>query len=298
MEEALRAALLAVLALQEPSAGSKEAALWDGLRARLERVERGLDGVMAVSVRDLSNGRTIEVRPQEPFATASCIKPAVLLELYHAAAAGRVDLQEAVPPPSPRVGGGGVLELLGDRARLTRRDLAVLMMSYSDNDAANALIDTLGLDAVNRRLRALGLPSTQLRRRLMDGAAARQGQENVSTAREMRGLMEALRAAAGLPPALAADMKEVAALPKRSEFEVAEPAGTTVLAKTGLLEGVRCWAAVVELPGRPYSAAVMTGHLGRDADGEAALREVAAALYSTFQRLARDSEYGRSNMRD
>lgn len=294
--EALKAALLALAALQEPAA-AKETVLWDGLRGRLERVERGLDGVLALSVHDFATGRTIEIRPGEPFASASCIKPAILLELYHEAAAGRVDLAETVAPPSPRAGGGGVLELLGDRTRLTWRDLAVLMMAYSDNDAANALADHLGHEAVNRRLQALGLPGTRLRRRLMDGAAAKRGEENVSTARELRMLMEAVRNGATLPPPLADDLRAVAATPKRSEFEVAGPQDVRVLSKTGLLEGVRCWTAVVELPGRPYAASVMTGHLRSDAEGEAALREIAAALFSTFERLARDSEYGRARMR-
>jgi beta-lactamase class A len=296
MEEALRATLLALAVMQQP-ATAKETALWDGLRGRLERVEHGLDGVLALSVHDLASGRTIEIRPTEPFASASCIKPAILLELYHAAAAGRVDLDETMGPPSPRAGGGGVIELLGDHARFTWRDLAVLMMSYSDNDAANALMGRVGREAVNVRLQRLGLPGTRLQRRMMDGEAARRGEENVSTARELRLLMEAVRAAAALPAPLADDMRAVAAAPKRSEFEVAAPAGVRVLSKTGLLEGVRCWTAVVELPGRPYAAAVMTGHLKSEAEGEAALREIAAALFSTFERLARGSEYGRALVR-
>jgi beta-lactamase class A len=296
MEEALRAVVLSLVVMQDPRA-AKDAALWDGLRARIERVERGLDGVLAVSVHDLASGRTIDIRAQEPFAAASCIKPALLLELYHAGAAGAVDLAEPVPPPAPRAGGGGVLELLGDRSRFTWRDLAVLMMSYSDNDATNALLERVGMDAVNRRLGTLGLTQTRLRRRMMDGAAARRGDENVSSAADLRRLLEAVRGAAGLPAPLAADLRAVAAVPKRSAFEVAAPEGMPVLSKSGYLEGVRCWAAVVELPGRPYSAAVMAGHLRSDAEGEAALREIAAALFSTFERLARDSEYGRAGMR-
>jgi beta-lactamase class A len=288
---------LLALALAGAAPPAKEAVLWDKLRARLEQVDQQLDAVLAVSVEDLATGRTIEMRSGEPFATASCIKPAVLLELYHAAAAGRVDLQQAVPVPSPRVGGGGPLELVGEQARLTWRDLSVLMMSYSDNDAANALIDRLGMDAIGARVQGLGLPATRLRRRMMDGAAARAGRENVSTAADLRALMKAVRAADGLPPALADDMRAVAAAPKRSEFEVDLPGGPRALSKTGILEGLRCWTAVVELPGRPFAVAVMAGHLRDDAAGEAAVRAIAIDVLATFQRLAMDSEYGRARMR-
>lgn len=51
--------------------------------------------------------------------------------------------------------------------------------------------------------------------------------------------------------------------------------------------------ALVDLPGRPYGAAIMTTYLRRDADGDAAVREVSAALFSTFDRLARSSGLGR-----
>ena len=37
----------------------------------------------------------------------------------------------------------------------------------------------------------------------------------------------------------------------------------------------------------------MTAYLRRDADGEAAIREISAALYETFDRLARSSDLGR-----
>ena len=51
--------------------------------------------------------------------------------------------------------------------------------------------------------------------------------------------------------------------------------------------------AVVDLPGRPYAVSIMTTYLRRDADGEAAIREISAALYEAFDRLARSSDLGR-----
>jgi beta-lactamase class A len=288
--------LTAIFSLALLQAPAPPPPLWEKLRGRLQQADERLDGVLAVSIEDLATGRTIEIRAGEPFATASCIKPAVLLELYHSAAARGVDLQQAVPAPSPPVG-GGPLELLGPGARFTWHDLAVLMMSYSDNDAANALIERLGMEAVNARLQKLGLRSTRLRRRMMDAAAARGGSENVSTAAELRALMKAVRAAEGLPPTLADDMRAVAAVSKRSEFEVPLAGDPRAIAKSGFLDGLRCWTAVVELPHRPFAAAIVVGHLRDDAEGEAAVRAMAADILATFQRLAHDSEYGRARMR-
>jgi beta-lactamase class A len=293
------AVLLAVLGVPGASAPAaelpaKEAELWAKLRTRLEAVDRGLDGVLGLSVRDIKTGAVLEIRPDETFPTASAIKPAVLLELYHQAEAGRIDLLATTTPPAKRVGGGGVLELLGDRVSLTWRDLAVLMMAFSDNEATNVLIDKVSLEAVNRRLDGLALANARLRRRMMDLAAARRGNENVSTPRELRRLMEAVFEGGGLSAARAADLKAVAAVRKwEAPFRVPLPDGLRVFDKAGELEGVRCVTAVVDLPARPYSVAVMTSYLRRDDDGSQAIRAISAALYETFDRLARSSDLGR-----
>jgi beta-lactamase class A len=290
------AACLVLVAL--PAAGAeipaKEAELWAKLRARVEAADRALDGVLGVSVRDLKTGAAIDIRADESFPTASAIKPAVLLELYHQAEAGRIDLLATTTPPAKRVLGGGVLQELGDRVTLTWRDLAVLMMAFSDNEATNVLIDKVGLDAVNRRLDTLGLPHTRLRRRMMDLEAARRGDENVSTPSELRRLMEAVHEGAGLSAARAADLKAVAAVKKwESAFRIPLPDTLRVLDKGGELEAVRCATAVVDIPGRPYSVAVMTSYLRRDADGSEAIAAISKALYETFDRLAHSSDLGR-----
>ena len=285
---------LLVVALAAPAApAEKQGALWEKLRARIEAVDRGLDGVLGASVKDLKGGMTLDVRPAEPFPQASSIKLAVLYELYRQAEEGRVDLGELTRPALPRVRGGGVLQELGNQVSLTWRDVAVLMMGWSDNAATNVLIDRVGMDAVNRRLDSLGLRATRLRRKMMDLDAARRGDENVSTPAEMRQLAETMYAGAGLSRERARDMMAVAAVPKDSPFRVPLPESLVVADKPGSLEAVRCVTAIVDLPGRPYAVSIMTTYLRRDADGEAAIREISAALYETFDRLARSSDLGR-----
>jgi beta-lactamase class A len=289
------AALLAGAASASPQElPAKQADLMAKLRARVQAVDARLDGVLGVYVRDLATGATVELRPDEVFPTASSIKLAVLYELYAQADEGRIDLGELTRPPVPRVRGGGILQELGDRVSLTWRDLAVLMIGWSDNEATNVLVRRVGMDAVNRRLDALGLPRTRLRRQMMDLAAARRGDENVSTPREMAGLAEIVAKGEGLSPERAKDLLAVATVPDEgSHFRRGLPEGVRAISKPGELEGVRCEAAWVDVPGRPYSAAIMTAYLRREADGEAAIAEISTAVYDTFDRLARSSDYGR-----
>jgi beta-lactamase class A len=272
----------------------KQAALFARLGSRIEAEDARLDGVLGVYVRDLRTSREIEIRADEVFPTASSIKLAILYELYRQAADGAVDLAEVTRPPLPRVGGGGVLQELSDRVSLSWRDLAVLMIGWSDNEATNLLIRRVGMAAVNRRLDSLGLTRTRLRRQMMDLEAAQRGDENVSTPREMARLAEVVATGEGLPPAVAADLLKVATVPDAgSPFRRGLPEGQRAVSKPGELEGVRCEAAWVDVPGRPYVAAVMTGYLQHEADGEAAITTISAAAYQTFDRLARASDYGR-----
>ena len=302
MEAALsRAAwtFAAMLTAATPAAAAaalpaKPAELFAKLHARVQAADARLDGVLGVYVEDLASGTTLELRSDELFPTASSIKPAVLYELYRQAEERKLELLEVTRPPLPRASGGGVLQELGDRVSLTWRDLAVLMMKWSDNEATNLLIRRVGRDQVNRRLDALSLGKTRLRREMMDLAAAQRGDENVATPRELARLAAIVARGEGLSPERAKDMLAVATVPATgSRFRRALPEGVRAISKPGELEGVRCEMAWVDVPGRPYIAAIMTAYLRREADGEAAIEELSAAIYSTFDRLARSSEYGR-----
>jgi len=276
-------------------AGAKPQLLFDKLRQRIHAVDARLDGVLGVYVEDLSTHATVEHRADEVFPTASSIKLAILYEVFREAQEGRLDLAEVTGPPAAgRVQGGGVLQELDDRVSLSWRDLAVLMIGWSDNEATNLLIRRVGMDAVNRRLDALSLTRTRLRRQMMDLAAAQHGEENVSTPREIARLAAMVAAGEGLPPERAADLRAVATVAdERSPFRRGLPAGQRAISKPGELDGVRCEAAWVDVPGRPYAAAIMTTYLLHDSDGQQAITELSAAIYDTFDRLARSSPVGR-----
>lgn len=270
-----------------------EEALFEKLRANIAIVESRLDGVLGVAVKDLSTGRVIEIRGDVVFPQASSIKLALIYELYQQAGAKKIDLNALRPLPRARVGGSGVLPYLSEKAQLTVRDLAVLMMSLSDNAATNILIDEVTIAAVNSRMDSLGLGQTRLRRHMIDLSAARRGEENVSTPKEMVRLIEAIKAADGLSPALADDLRAVVSVPKETPFRAPLPAGLTVLDKPGSLEGVRTATGLVVLKYRPYAAAIMTTALENDADGDPAIREISRLVYETFDRLDRMSPEGR-----
>jgi beta-lactamase class A len=264
------------------------------LVATLEQTASRLDGVMGYSIVDLTSSDRIERLPAAVFATASTIKLTILYELFKQADEGKLSLDDAVPLDRKQVvGGTGVLAELTAPA-MPLRDYATLMVVLSDNTATNVLIDAVGMSNVTARMAALGLKETKLRRKMIDLAAARRGDENVSTPSEIARLLELIYRGEGLKKssqdALLAILKQSKATPMRRGV----PSGVAVANKPGTLEGVEVDAGIVYVQGRPYILSVMTAYLTQNAAGEAAITAASRAAFEYFNRLATSSEYGRS----
>src|SRR5437588_8452319 len=176
----------------EKPAAEKRQVLWQKLQEELAAVEKGLDGVMGLAVKDLTSGETFFIHGDEIMPQASSIKIAVLADLYLQAEQGKLKLtDEYVVRKEDLVSGSDImLGLTPGVTRLTLRDLATMMVAVSDNSATNVLINKVGLDNVNSMLEGHGLHATRLRRQMMDLKAAGEGRENVSTPREMVTLLE------------------------------------------------------------------------------------------------------------
>jgi beta-lactamase class A len=284
-----------------PRVGRAEEPLQAALRAQFEadltRVAERLDGVMGFAIKDLKAGETFLRQPDTVFPQASSIKIAVLLELMRQAQQGELSLGDKHTVRRDETlteDRDPILGMLGDgTVSMTVRDLAVFMVVLSDNSATNILIDRLGMERINAGIRLLGLDGTQLRRHMLDSEAARGGDENVSTPREMMTLLEKVHLGEALDAAHTREFLSILRLPKASAFHKALPSTAAIADKPGWLEGVRCDSGIVELPGRPFILSVMTTFLARDDEGEQAIEEVARLAFDYFDRLSRSSPYGR-----
>jgi beta-lactamase class A len=155
------------------------------------------------------------------------------------------------------------------------------------------LIDRVGMDNVVGLMQRLGLPHTQLRRKMMDLKAAAEGRENISTPREMMQLLEQLYRGKVVGQPLLDDFFSVLATPKESWLPRNLPEGLKIANKPGSLEGVRNDSGIVFLKNRPYIICVMATYLASERAGEDAITHISAAAYGLFDRLGRASELGR-----
>lgn len=276
-----------------PEAGPLQADLKAQFVRALEDIATGVDGVVGYVVTDLTSNERMAARlEREPFPTASAIKLSILYEMFMQAEAGTLALD--TPAPVNRadlVGGSGVLQHLGTPS-LSLGDHATLMIAVSDNSSTNIVIRAVGMEKVNARMAALGLGDIRLRRLMMDAAAVKRGAENVASPASLARSAELLWRGQGLGPESREAARRMLRLVTGS-IRQGVPPGVPVFSKTGSLDAVRTEAGVVAVEGRPFSIAVMTTYLAREDEGARAIREMTAAAYAYFDRLAKGGVYGR-----
>ena len=275
--------------------------LWKKLETRVRKIADRFDGVMGVTILDLTDGRSILCNADRVFPTASSIKIGVLLELYRqdqetrSGAKRRAKLDDTYTfDPKDLVEDSRIMAgLTAGVTHVTNRDLAQFMVAVSDNAAANILIDRVGKDNVNATLRGLGLSKTILRRKMIDVAAAQRGDENVATPQEMARLLEAIYNQKVLSKeTTAALIKQLSTL-KQSYIPRLLPESVQVANKPGELEAVRTDSGIVFAANRPFAISVMTAYDRDERASERVISEVALEAYRYFEMRGKVSEYGR-----
>ena len=275
--------------------------LWKKLETRVEEIAGRLDGVMGVAIVDLTDGRILLRNADRVFPAASSIKIAILLELYRqeqesrAGAKGKARLDDLYTfDPKDLVEDSQIMGgLTAGVTRVTNRDLAQFMVAVSDNAAANVLIDRVGKDNVNAMLRSLELSKTMLRRKMIDIAAARRGDENVATPQEMVRLLEAIYKEKVLNKQATAEFIKQLSTLKQSYIPRLLPDNVQVANKPGELEAVRNDCGIVYAPNRPFAISVMTAYDRDEKAAERTISEVALQAYRYFEMRGKTSEYGR-----
>jgi beta-lactamase class A len=242
------------------------------LDAQLDDLAKGFSGKAALYVKDVASGETIARDPDAVVPTASCIKLFVLMELMRRVAAGDFTLEQKIPVlAEQQVGGSGVLKDLSPGIELPLRDVGTLMIVLSDNTATNMLVDLLGLAAINRTIRGLGLEQTTMFNKVDFEAIGNDVRRfAVSTAREFGLALERIAAGTFVHGQACATIIDIMArqqyldlLPRYLSYnpyarELKAPQALRVANKTGFYMGVRCDAALFFLPGRTLVAVAFT----------------------------------------
>jgi beta-lactamase class A len=280
----------------EESTRAKQDVLWGHMEGAIRGIVHETDAVVGVAIVDLTDQRSFYLNADAVYPTASTIKLAVLAELYRqnerGSGAKLGDLYTVNAKDG--VGTEGILQSMSAGvSRITNHDLALLMVSLSDNSATNVLIDRVGMDNVNNWLAQLGLERTRLRRHMLDVKAAQEGRENTATPRELLTMLQALHGGRVFDKKTTEDFFKMLSTQKSSYIPRLLPADLVIANKPGSLDAVRNDAGIVFVPGRPFAIAVMTTFSGDDLAAEQCIARIAKVAWSYFDRVGKSSDLGR-----
>lgn len=279
-----------------------ESSLLSDMEHEAERQMVSFSGACSFFFHDIGSGREIQYEGDRIFPSASLIK--LPLVLAAARMASGQDGNQKVPlSPRNRAGGTGGVYLLNDSYIPTLHELMFLAIAWSDNTAANQLIDWIGgFGPVRDLLHEKHMDHTRMEKKMLDGAAAAAGAVNETTACDMgRLLTDTAERIDSHNPAdqperfLFQAMKRQqyrnklpALIPaEESYFPPDKPGPGHVLVgnKTGDLGRVQHDGGIFVLPsGRIYVLAVCTVH---ETWGQAGCRLIAELSRTVWQHMSR-----------
>ena len=160
----LRSVIALILALAFAAPAVRQVTRRQSLPKRLGARIASFHGEMGIAVKDLETGDEIALAGDRQFPTASLIKLAVMVEVYHQLAEGKLRRDSVVRLASEDKAGDEpvVLNQMESGLNLTIPDLLALMIAFSDNTATNLLIREVGTENVDRRMDTYGLLQTRL----------------------------------------------------------------------------------------------------------------------------------------
>ncbi|SFE52760.1 beta-lactamase class A [Bacillus sp. OV194] len=249
------------------------------LNNRVNDIISGQNGAYAYWI-ETKDGH-IEFQADEVFPAASLIKIPILIEAFRQTEAGQIDLASRISlKQEVRVGGAGVLQLFSDESAVTVADILTLMITVSDNMAANIMIEKTGMERINDLLAELGCSQTVLQRKLMDFEAVKQGKNNYTSARDVILQLKEIDRGGRLKDKSSQTILHIL---QNQQFRYKLPAymdeeKITIANKTGELDGVEHDAGIFTFKREKLFAAVLTKNLPSEAEGRQALALIGKAL--------------------
>jgi beta-lactamase class A len=202
----------------------------------------------------------------------SVIKLPIMLEAMHQVKEGRVSFNDMLPlRKEDQVSGSGVLLLFHTPAEINFETAIVLMITQSDNTAANLVLAHVGRENVNRRLQTMGLQSTVSIRPISRPKEGDQSPElkpfgiGRTTAREMAAVLESIERCDLADQKLCARMVDILqhqfwrnCIPHYLEDADTTEVASHVANKTGSLDHVRNDVGIVYTKNGPIVISAFT----------------------------------------
>ncbi len=235
---------------------------WFSLVESIKQQILTFDGQAGVVVKDLKTGWEVSYEKDGLFPAASLAKVPIMGACFKAVEEGRIRLGDAIELKGAyKVNGSGVLKEAPNGTYFSVEGLIELMITESDNTAANILISMLGFDYLNGFFKETGLSNTNLYRKMMDFSLRRRGVENYTTAEDMALILEKMYRGTLINKTISRQCLQVLSKQRINDRIPARlPSEVSVAHKTGLENNVCHDVGIVFTRKGDYLVCVLTGH--------------------------------------
>lgn len=152
-----------------------------------------LQGKIGIYYKNLKSGKKITSLENEKFISASTIKLPMLCAVYKMVHENRTSFDSKVKVSyDKRVPSCGAFNSFTDEPIVDIRTLCKLMITISDNTAANIIMEYFGIETLNQEFRDMGMKETHLERLFYDDEKQAEGFDNRIVPWEMGVLLERL----------------------------------------------------------------------------------------------------------
>jgi beta-lactamase class A len=255
------------------------------LQTQLSAMSLHAPGSVGIMVEDLATGLTSSVNANAQMPAASTIKIPVMVEVFKRLAHGDFDLNRKVTlQQSDRDWGWGDLAHARRGSRYTVSKLLTLMITESDNTAANMLIRLVGRRAINNEMAELGLTQTRLHDYIRSTGPIHYALR--SSANDMVKLMTAMARFQLIDEWSSREMISIMTEQHHNGLIPQPlPRGTTIAHKTGELHDTLNDVGIVYLSNEPYAIAVMATNLSTLGAGYRFIHGVSQVAYNELARF-------------
>jgi beta-lactamase class A len=240
---------------------------WRDLDKTFKSEIKNFNGEIAFVIKDFDAGLEIAFNEDRLLPSASLVKIPIMAACFYAAKEGRLKLDEMMRLENTnKVSGSGILKQESPGKEYTVEKLIELMISESDNTAANMLTEKLGTDYLNDCFKRIGLKNTNLSREMMDFKSRKEGVENYTTARDTAFLLEKMYCGRLLNAPTSKKCLRILANQKVNDrIPKKLPAETVVAHKTGLERGICHDAGIIYTDKGNLLICVLTKHRYKNA---------------------------------